>query len=108
MHTVLSQYQPPVCKQKTAQLKRFPPSELCHAVHGHSVRCAFIDVHVHHHFCCFFYLPVIKLQSVKARDINLLVLSALIQKCCTCDLQMKQSIRDMLGFGVPDMICLKL
>lgn len=72
MHTVLCQYQPPVSKQKTVQSKRFPPSELCHAF---GVSC---DVYVHHSLqimestiisaVFFFFLPLIKLQSVKARD----------------------------------------
>lgn len=59
-------------------------------------------------FLLLFFLHVIKLKSVKARYINLLVLSALVQKWCTYDLQMNQSIRDKLGFAVPDIICLKL
>lgn len=52
------------------------------------------------------YNTDLQLQSVKAR--YLIVLSALVHKLCTCDLQMNQSIRDKLGFAVPDMICLKL
>lgn len=113
VHTVLCQYQPPVSKQKTVQSKRFPPSELCHAF---GVSC---DVYVHHSLQImestiisavffFFFCLLLSYSLLRQEIINLLVLSALVQKCCTCDLQMNQSIRDMFGFGVPDMICLKL